>query len=172
MRYLTVLAGLMMSLVVAGSVSAQEPQSPGKEHEELKSLEGTWDAVLKMADGSETKAVSEFKMTCEGMWLASDFHGDFGGLKFHGKGLDSYDPARKQYVSIWVDSMTGSPLIMTGTKKGNVTTLTGEGPGPTGVAKYKSVTTQESADRMLFRMLAVAGEKETEVMSVTYERRK
>ena len=64
---------------------AQIPQSPGKEHEELKEMEGIWDAIMKMPDGSEVKAESEFKMTCEGMWLASDFRGDFGGLKFHGK---------------------------------------------------------------------------------------
>ncbi|MEJ7592003.1 MAG: DUF1579 family protein [Planctomycetaceae bacterium] len=130
---------------------AQTPQSPGKEHEELKALEGVWDAAMKMADGSEVKAESEFKMTCEGMWLASDFRGDFGGMKFHGKGLDGYDLTKKQYVSIWVDSMSGSPMVMTGKKEGKVTTMTGEGPGPAGDTKYKTISTQDSSDKCRFR---------------------
>ncbi len=172
MRVSIVLFCLTVTGIFSTFAFAQEPQSPGKEHEELKALEGTWDAAMKMADGSETKAVSEFKMVCEGMWLSSDFKGDLGGLKFHGKGLDSYDSAKKQYVSVWVDSMSGSPMMLTGTKKGNVVTMTGEGPGPAGVSKYKTMTTHETDDRMVFRMLIVADGKESEMMTVTYVRRK
>jgi hypothetical protein len=156
----------------SASLSAQEPQSPGKEHEELKAMEGVWDAVMKMPDGTEVKAESEQKMTCEGMWLATDFRGDFGGMKFHGKGLDGYDAAKKQYVSIWVDSMSGSPMVMKGKKEGKVTTMTGEGPGPAGDTKYKTVSTQDSSDKMSFQMFMTADGKDVEVMSITYTRRK
>lgn len=159
-------------MLTSASVSAQEPQSPGKEHEELKAMEGVWDAVMKMPDGSEVKAESEFKMTCEGMWLASDFRGDFGGSKFHGKGMDSYDSAKKQYVSIWVDSMSGSPMVMRGKKEGKVTTMTGEGPGPAGDTKYKTISTHDSNDKMSFQMFTTADGKDVEVMAVTYMRRK
>ena len=105
-------------ILTSASLFAQAPQSPGKEHEELKARTGVWDAALKMADGSEVKAESEMKMICEGMWLSTDFRGDFGGTKFQGKGLDGYDSAKKQYVSIWVDSMSGSPMVMRGQKRG------------------------------------------------------
>ena len=152
-------------------LQAQEPQSPGAEHKELAELTGTWDATMKMADGAEVKGESIFKVTCGGMWLESDFHADFGGLKFHGKGLDGYDATKKQYVAIWVDSMSGTPMIMHGTKEGKVTTMVGEGTGPQGIAKYKSITTNESADRMSFKMMMLDGEKEQEVMTITYTRR-
>ena len=111
-------------------------------------------------------------MTCEGMWLTSDFHADFGGMKFQGKGLDGYDSVKKQYVSIWVDSMSGSPMVMRGTKEGKVTTMTGEGPGPAGDTKYKSISTQDGSDKMSFQMFTTTDGKDAEVMSVTYTRPK
>lgn len=173
MRRLIFSFTVVVSVILAtSSLYAQAPQSPGKEHEELKALEGQWDATMKMPDGSEVKAESEYKMTCEGMWLESEFRGDFGGLKFQGKGLDGYDAMKKQYVSIWVDSMSGSPMVMTGKKEGKITTMMGEGPGPSGVAKYKTVTNQESNDKMMFQMFTIADGKETEVMNVTYTRKK
>ena len=167
------IAGFLLGVVAFSlPVSAQQPQSPGKEHEELKALEGEWEAVLQMPDGTEMKGSSEFKMTCGGMWLESNFKGDLGGFAFHGRGLDSYDSARKLYTSIWVDSMSGSPMILTGTKEGKVTTMTGEGPGPAGTAKYKTVSTQESVDKMTFKMSMGEGKEEMEMMTVTYTRKK
>lgn len=166
------LAVITAAAFLSTGLSAQEPQQPGKEHEELKALEGTWDAVLKMTDGTEMKGTSEQKMTCEGMWLESSFKADFGGTPFHGKGLDSYDAAKKQYVSIWVDSMSATPMVMSGTKTGNITTMTGEGAGPEGPAKYKTVTKFDGSDKMSFTMFMVNDGKDTEVMTVNYTRRK
>lgn len=171
MRLMTLAAMCLAICLLPGSLRAQEPQTPGPEHKELAELTGSWDATMKMADGSEVKGESIFKVTCGGMWLESDFHADFGGLKFHGKGLDGYDAAKKQYVAVWVDSMSGTPMIMHGTKEGKVTTMVGEGAGPHGVAKYKSITTNESADRMSFRMMMFEGDKEQEMMTITYTRR-
>ena len=170
MRTMTLAAICLFTCLLPDSLRAQEPQSPGPEHKELAELTGTWDATLKMADGAEVKGESIFKVTCGGMWLESDFHVDFGGLKFHGKGLDGYDAAKKQYVAVWVDSMSGTPMIMHGTKEGKVTTMVGEGAGPQGVAKYKTITTNESADRMSFKMMMLDGEKEQEMMTITYTR--
>ena len=173
MRRVFFSCAVVVSLIFpTASLFAQAPQTPGKEHEELKAMEGVWDAAMKMGDAPEVKAESEFKMTCEDMWLASDFRADFGGMKFHGKGLDGYDSVKKQYVSIWVDSMSGSPMVMRGTKEGKVTKMTGEGPGPAGDAKYKSITTQDSSDKMSFQMFTIADGKDVEVMSITYTRRK
>ena len=172
MRRVFFSCAVVAMISTSASLFAQAPQSPGKEHEELKALTGVWDAAMKMADGSEVKAESEYKMICEGMWLTSDFRGDFGGMKFQGKGLDGYDSAKKQYVSVWVDSMSGSPMVMRGTKEGKVTTMTGEGPGPAGDAKYKTITTQDSSDKMSFQMFMTTDGKDVEVMSITYTRRK
>ncbi len=144
-------------------------QGPGKQHEELKKLEGRWKAVMKM-EGSEIDAKCDFKMTCGGMWLESNLEADLGGIAFHGKGLDSYDATKQEYVSVWVDSMNGAPMVMKGKKEGNVTTVTGVGPGPAGDATYTGVTTYESNDKMLFKMLMKQDGKDTEIMTVTYTR--
>jgi Protein of unknown function (DUF1579) len=162
------------SCLFASAARAQQPQTPGKEHEEMKSLVGTWDATVKSPDGQESKGVAVYRMACEGMWLESEFNGDIGGQKFSGKGFDSYDSARKLYTATWVDSMSGSPLLLTGTKdaSGKVLTMTGEMASPDGAVKIKTITKVESADKHIFRMLMDLGGSESEMLSITYVRRK
>src|SRR5438132_4516491 len=118
---------LVLCVVAAlplATVQAQQPPKPGPELEKIKALEGTWDVTVKVAD-MESKGTATYKMGVGGMWLVGDFEGDFGGQKFQGKGLDSYDAAKKKYVSVWVDSMGSSPMVMEGTydKDGKVLTM-------------------------------------------------
>ena len=170
-RVIISLTVLLAALFLSNLSSyAQEPQKPGKEHEELAKMEGTWDAIVKMSDGSESKAVAEYKMACEGMWLASSFVGEIGGQKFSGRGLDGYDPVKKEYTAVWCDSMTATPLMMTGTKdaSGKVLTMTGDGGG----MKFKAVTTEVSADKQIFKMSMDMPTGEVEMMTITYTRRK
>lgn len=174
-RVITSFTVLLAALFISNLTSvAQEPQKPGKEHEELKAMEGVWDAVVKMSDGSESKAVAEYKMVCEGMWLSSSFVGEISGQKFSGRGLDGYDPAKKQYTAVWCDSMSATPLMMTGTKDatGKVLTMTGEGAGPDGPMKFKGVTTEVSPDKQTFKMSMDLPTGEMEMMAITYTRRK
>ena len=166
---------LVGTLLCSGnSAWAQEPVSPGKEHAELKKMEGVWDAVVRTPDGSESKGVSEYKMKCGDLWLVSSFEGNIGGQKFSGQGFDGYDPEKKHYTSVWVDSMSATPLMLTGTKDatGKILTMTGEGPGPDGPMKYKMVTTTESADKHTFQMFLAMPQGETEMMTIAYTRRK
>ena len=145
---------LSVSSVFAMNASAQESPKPGPEHQKLKELEGTWDSTMKFGD-AESKGTMIYKMDLGGLWLTSDFRGEFGGEKFAGKGLDCYDPAKKKYIGVWVDSMITSPLITEGTydKEGKVLTMTGEGPGPDGKPmKMKMVTEHQGKDAMLFTM--------------------
>src|SRR5262245_9569747 len=104
---------LVASVVVVPALMAQAPSEPSPEHKKLKDLEGTWDAVMKMGD-MESKGTMVYKMELGGLWLVGDFQGDFGGQKFSGRGLDGYDPIRKKYVSVWVDSMSTSPMFTEG----------------------------------------------------------
>jgi hypothetical protein len=157
------------------TVRAQQPPKPGPEIEKLKALEGTWDATIKM-QGGESKGTATYKMGVGGMWLVSDFEGDFGGMKFQGKGMDTYDAGKKKFVTVWVDSMSSSPMIMEGEydKDGKVLTLIGEGPGEDGKpTKYKSVSQLKDKDTMLFTMSAVGKDgKDAEMMTITYKRKK
>ena len=163
---------VVTGLLFTSAANAQEGPKPGPEHALLKKMEGTWDATMKFG-GMESKGVAVYKMELGGLWLACTFEGDIFGAKFTGKGLDSYDPARKKYVGVWVDSMSTAPMVMEGThdKDKKTTTMSGEGPGMDGKAtKYKSVSEMKDDNTMLFSMYMGDGKEPAFV--ITYKRRK
>lgn len=51
---------------------------------------------MVQAGEEKTKATATYKMECGGLWLVSDFHGEFGGQKFSGHGIDGYDPGEEK----------------------------------------------------------------------------
>jgi hypothetical protein len=145
---------VVAGLILAPSARAQDQPKPGPEHEVLKKLEGTWDATMNFA-GMESKGTMVWKMDLGGLWLTSNFEGDFGGMKFQGRGFDSYDPMKKKYVAVWLDSMSTSPMTMEGTYNADTKTLTmvGEGPGVDGKpTKHKMESHIKDADNIVSKM--------------------
>jgi hypothetical protein len=169
--YLRALLTGVALLILLPSARAQEQPKPGKEHDHLKRLVGTWDAETEFGKGTMT-----YKMGLDGLWLVGDFDGEFGGMKFQGKGLDTYDPATKKYRSVWVDSFSTTPRIMEGNldKGDKVMTMTGEGRGPDGTtAKFKSITEIKDADTVNFGLLVVDKDgTEQPIVKITYKRKK
>lgn len=158
-------------LILLSSARAQEPPEPGKEHDHLKRLVGAWDAETEFGKGTMT-----YKMDLGGLWLIGDFEGEFGGMKFQGKSMDTYDPATKKYRSVWADSFSNAPRIMEGNldKADKVMTMTGESRGPDGMpAKYKSITEIKDADTVNFGLFMVDKDgKEQPLVKITYKRKK
>lgn len=149
--------GAVVCLACARGLSAQEFPKPGPEHEKLKELEGTWDAVMDMG-GQKSTATATYKSICGGMWLESNFQGDFGGSKFQGRGIDGYDQAKKKYVGLWFDSMTSAPLHVEGNydPQMKMLTMTGESLDPSGkVQKVKNVTETKDKDHFTFKMYMI-----------------
>jgi hypothetical protein len=112
-------------------------------------------------------------MELGGMWLASTFEGDLGGMKFSGKGLDSYDASKKKYVAVWVDSWSASPMVLEGTydQVKKVQTMSGEGPGMDGKpAKYKAITEWKDEDTVNFTMYM--GDGKEPAFTIMYKRKK
>lgn len=167
------LAGVVVCLV--GAAFGQEFPKPGPEHDRLKELAGTWDAVTKFGD-QESKGVATYKPICGGMWVESDFEGDFGGQRFQGHGLDGYDLNKKKYVSVWVDSMSSAPMRLEGDfdAKAKRLVMTAESVGPDGSPqKVKNVTEYRDKDHMTFRMFMVGPNgQEQQAFTVEYTRRK
>ena len=167
---------IAMLLVVPVFAAAQEfPEvKPGPEHKMLAETAGNWNCLCKMADGSESKGVSTAKMECGGLWLVSSFEGEFGGVKFQGRGLDSYDPQKKKFVAVWVDSMTTSPMMLEGTydEKTKTMTMTGEAKMPDGtLAKHRMVTKYKDKDHHTFEMfMTLPDGKEQSMMTIEYTR--
>jgi hypothetical protein len=165
-----------IAALIAGSTVKAQPPRPGPELEHLKQLVGTWDATIKMTGfGSESKGTMVYKMDIGGMWLVGNFKGDFGGMPFEGKGLDTYDPTSKKYVGVWVDSMSTKPMVMTGNldKGAGEMVMTGEGPGAEGkMQRVKTVMKMEGNDAITFKMYAPGPDgKEAEMMTIHYKRK-
>jgi hypothetical protein len=167
--------GVWTAVLLAAPVFAQAPAQPGPEHAVLKNMEGEWTAVVKVA-GQESKGTSTSKMGLGGLWLLTDFKGDFAGAPFSGHGVDGFGTDKKKYVSVWVDSMTSTPMFFEGTYDAKSKTLTNEGTGkgPDGKpAKFKGETTFPDADHQVFKMSLVGADgKESLMMTIEYTRKK
>lgn len=168
--------GVVAGLVLPGAASAQfTPAKPGPEHEKLKAMEGTWDATMKMSTG-ESKGTMTWKMGLGGLWLMSSFEAEFGGQKFQGHGLDTYDPGKKKYIGVWTDSMSTLPMVSEGTfdKDGKVLTMTADYPGPDGKpVKHTMKSEMKDKDTIVFTMSMPGPDgKDFTVMTITYKRKK
>jgi len=156
----------------AHAARAQDFPKPGPEHELLKKMAGNWDLTLKFA-GMESKGTVVYKMDLGGLWLSSKLDGETGGQKFSGRGFDGFDPNKKKYVGVWVDSMSAAPMIMEGTydKDKKIVNMTGEGPGFDGKpTKYKSTTEIKDENTMVMSMWM--GDTKDPSFTVTFKRKK
>jgi hypothetical protein len=165
----------VVCLAGIGTSFGQEFPKPGPEHEKLKELVGTWDAVMEMGD-QKSKATATYKSICDGMWLASDFQGSLGDAKFQGHGLDGYDLQKKKHVGVWVDSWTSGPMHFEGNydPTTKLLVMTGESPGPDGKPqKFKNTTETKDKDHFTFKMYMVQPDGQEQLaFTIDYTRRK
>jgi Protein of unknown function (DUF1579) len=167
------LAAALVTLLAA-PLFAQDMPKPGPEHQKLHANAGTWDAAIDSM-GQKSTGVSENKVTLGGFWLVDHFTGEFGGMKFEGRGFTGYDPIKGKYVGTWFDSMSPSMMVLEGSydAAGKVLTMTGMGVGMDGKpAMHRMVTTHTGADTMEFEMFVTGADgKETPMMKISYTRR-
>jgi len=165
------------ALVASAQLEAEQPPDvkPGPEHAKLKEAEGVWDATIKTMGAGDTKGVLVCKTGLNGLWLIEEFKADLGGLPFEGRGATSYDPAKKKYVNVWIDSMSTSPMVSEGNydKAMKTLTLVGDMPTPDGKAMKVTMTTiAKDADTKTFRLVAAGPDgKDLEMLQITYKRR-
>jgi len=168
MRTVAFIVGVVLALPAV----AQEQPKPGPEHKLLEKLVGDWETTLKVG-GMEFKGTVKYKMELKGLWLVSSMKSDFAGQKFYGKGLDTYDAKKKKFVSIWVDSMSTTPLMMEGNfdEAKKKLTMVGEGPGMDGKPiKWRSVSEMPDNDTIHFGMYAGSAKEPT--FTIVYKRKK
>ncbi len=177
---------LAASVLTSAGIAQDHPlPTPTAEHKILATEEGTWDATIKSyQNGPESepmisKGVEVNTVLTGGLWISSTFQGDFGGMKFEGRGQFGYDPAKKKYVGTWIDSMSTSLTILEGTydAKTKTMTYTGDGVCPIDGSKLaqKMVTTTKADGSREFTFYITGtptGGKEVKAMQVIYTKRK
>ena len=171
---------LALALVAGGTAlwAAQDQgglPEPSAEHELLHKSIGTWDASIEMM-GATSKGAMVVERGPGGFSVLTHFTGDFGGMPFEGRGIDAYDVHKKQYVSMWVDLWSASPMVSQGTWDSATKTMTmrADGVDMNGAPqKQKLVTTWKSDDEMDFVMWVPGADgKESVAMTIRYQRRK
>ncbi|MFO0969229.1 MAG: DUF1579 domain-containing protein [Gemmataceae bacterium] len=150
-----------------------EVPPPGPEHKVLSKLTGTWEAKVKFygpGGEGESKGTMKRAMIMGGRFLKEDFTGDMMGMKFQGMGVVGFDPAKKKYVSSWIDNMSFGITTFEGTYDAEKKTLTsvGEDVWEGKKMKARDVLTIISDKEQKFEMFRSAGEKEFKVMDITY----
>lgn len=175
---------VVMGLFGATVAAAQMPPmpKPGPEHQVLAMDAGTWDAVVEtmQAPGGPTmtsKGSEIGTVGCGGLCLVTDFNAELmPGMPFSGRGMTTYDPAKKKYVGSWTDSMSAGLLLSEGIYDPAAKTVTSwmEGPDMTGaVVKSKSVTQHTDADHRVMTMYMTGPDgKDMQTMKISYTRRK
>ncbi len=138
---------------------------------------GNWKAtVTTFMGGQEAKSEgsSSNKMILGGRYLKSSFKGNMMGMPFEGMGLDAYDNAAKEYISIWVDTFGTGVLYLKGKmdEKTKEVVYTGSGVDPmTGKDQMtKTVMKQIDDDHQQMLMYMIDGGKEIKNMQIDYTR--
>jgi hypothetical protein len=170
---------LIATVLYWASTSHAQPSpfpKPGPEHAALKKMEGTWDVTMTLLGSIKAKGEAVAKMECGGLWLERNLKCDLGGVELHAKGLDTYDPIKKKYVSIQIDSMSTAPLSLEGNYDESSTTLTqvGEGRDFKGaVEQIKTITKRIDDDHTKVEVYRIFPDgKEKKMVVIEYARRK
>lgn len=169
----------VLVLTISGAW-AQEFPKPSAEHEQLKLLAGEWDAQIKCHQPGkgleESKGTYSGKLDVGGFFLVTKFDGEIGGQPFQGRGFSGYDPTKKKYVGVWIDSMSPAIYQTEGEfdKSGKTYNEIMEGPSPDGKPMKMRMTTEvKDADHLLFKMFAPGEDgKEAMMMEIAYSRKK
>jgi hypothetical protein len=138
---------------------------------------GTWEATVEVrlqpgATPMVSRGVSTSRLAHGGRWLLTDFENETG---FSGHGIYGFDPVKKTYSGVWVDSLRTSLTVMEGTWDAPSRTMTfrGEQKRPDGsTVAWREVTESIDPDHQIFRsFMPGPGGAEFEMMTVTYRRK-
>lgn len=155
--------------------------TPGKEHEVLNDVVGSWTANVKSWHTADSP-VEESTGTAVGRWilgnryLQQEFKGEFAGMPFEGVGVWGYDNVKKQYFSTWMDSMSTGMMLSSGKydAASKTFTMTGTYPNPiTGKdekAREVIKIVNNNKHTMEFYGNDMVTGKEYKMMEITYTR--
>lgn len=94
--------------------------TPGDMHKMLNPFVGNWSVTVKMwekpgAQPTESAGKAVNTWALGGRWVEQRFEGQFMGMPMQGVGYTGYDNIKKSFVSTWMDSLSTSVMMTTGT---------------------------------------------------------
>jgi hypothetical protein len=124
---LALLATGIASFAAGKSTSQGMPTAqPGKEHKWLASLAGEYTAKVGGMLG-ESEGTNRIESVLGGLWTVTHFETTIMNQPFKGIEIIGFDPLKKKFVSVWVDSMSTTLATMEGTYDAETKTLTMKG---------------------------------------------
>ncbi len=159
------------------------PQSPQIDpaYEVLKRREGTWDSSMELQISADrapmvAKGVQVDRLSADGLWLISDFKSDFMGRPFHGHAITGYDPVKRKYVGVWVDSQRRHLNLVEGdydAKTKIFTTVSQDRDEKGRTITMKQITDESDPDTRVVTFASPnIGGRSIHRMVITYRRRK
>jgi uncharacterized protein DUF1579 len=161
--------------------AAPEITKPSTEHTGLRRAEGTWDASVEISTGPPgtapqvSKGVETNRLCCGGLWLVTEFKSNPGSPPFEGHGITGFEPARKKYISTWVDSDLTTPMTSEGSydATGNTLTMRGSMTSKGKTLQWRDVEVWKDDDTRQFTVFMRGPDgKETPSLNINYTRRK
>jgi hypothetical protein len=174
-RFTFVACGVLVAGLAFAASANSHTDATAATH--MKQCAGTWDATVHMGPTETSKGTETIRIIGDGLWLVSDFESVMAGAPFMGHGITGFDPTKKKYVGVWVDSMSPHAMHMEGTMDatGKKLTMIGEAPDhETGkMIKHTMTETYVDADTREFVMSMPGPDgKAMDVMKIVYKRRK
>lgn len=177
-------------VATASSVSAEQEaamekvktlMAPGEAHKLFEQFAGTWNFTSEMwmpgsATPEKSTGTSVNAVVYGGRFLKQDVVSTWMGEPFQGTACLGYDNVKKQYESLWVDSMSTSIMIESGQydEATKTLTMTGTNSCPmTGEADHKSRSEMKfiDADHYSYTVYTNGPDgKEMKAMEIQYTR--
>ncbi|HXH75990.1 MAG TPA: DUF1579 domain-containing protein [Bacteriovoracaceae bacterium] len=161
-----------------------EYSTPGEEHKILADLAGNWNYTSRWWESpeskpEESKGSSKMKMILSGRFLQQDFKGKAMGQPFEGMGIIGYDKLKKEFNSIWLDSMGTGIMKAAGSYDQGTKTLSEKGQftcpmNESGTAEYRAEWKMNDKNNTTYTMYSkgMTGEgPEFKTMEIIYKRK-
>jgi hypothetical protein len=117
---------------------------------------------------------ADYELILGGCYLRSHYTGTSMGQSFEGMGLEGYDNARREYTSVWVDTMGTGMATARGRLQPDGRTVVYHGTRTDPVTKsevaFRSEWIHVDASRWEFRIFETIGGREVKVMALTASR--
>ena len=169
---------------MVGGTQAQSPaekawaafMTPGAAHSYMARFVGSWIIETRFwhAPGQPpevSRSRADYAMILGGRYLQSRYTGTSMGPPFEGMGLEGFDNARREYISVWVDNMSTGVVVARGHLQEDARTIVYHGtrtdPLTGGEVSFRSVWESVDANRWRFEMFERQGDREVKTMAMT-----